>query len=540
MLASRRSALLLLLPAGLAVGVRLLVGPLTVDDAYIIFRYARNIAEGTGYVYNSGQPVLGTTTPLYTLLLAGLAIPGLQDLPRVAWVLNALLDGATTALLFLVARQVAGQLAGVLAAWLFALAPMSIAYSAGGMETSLFVFTLTAGLWATASNRPLLAVAVVGLATLVRPEGALAAGLLFLGLTLRHWPIVLSPPPWRIGLPPPPWRGRVRVRVRGIGLQSLPLRALALYLAILAPWIAFATWQFGSPLPQSMAAKAVVYVVDPLANTAALLLHFLLPAQSLFLLGGPEPRPRVLAVLAVLLAPIVVTLAYAGARRLTAHQRILLPWVLFPISFALAYAVAGFRGVRAFHWYLIPLTPVYALFLAVGIPTVANVVATRFRIDERVLLRVASVLLALWWAPGLIGLGHFGYPVGFSTERERAYRELASSYSGSWGPGIVVAAPEIGTIGYHIRGEILDTVGLVSPAATAYYPLPRELLASDNAVAPRLIQDLQPHYVASLDQFVRLSLLPDPWFTANYEQLEAREVAVFDSRQLLVFRRKEG
>ncbi|MFP6641670.1 MAG: hypothetical protein VCC04_15605 [Myxococcota bacterium] len=41
------------------------------DDAYITYRYARNLAMGHGFVYNLGQDFLGTTTPLLTLLLAG-------------------------------------------------------------------------------------------------------------------------------------------------------------------------------------------------------------------------------------------------------------------------------------------------------------------------------------------------------------------------------------------------------------------------------------------------------------------------------------
>lgn len=46
---------------------RLLAGSRTIDDAFIAFRYARNLADGTGFVYNPGQQALGITTPLYTL-----------------------------------------------------------------------------------------------------------------------------------------------------------------------------------------------------------------------------------------------------------------------------------------------------------------------------------------------------------------------------------------------------------------------------------------------------------------------------------------
>src|SRR6202035_2249940 len=59
-------------------------------------------------------------------------------------------------------------------AW--AINPMSVAFATGGMETSLFVlFSLvTLGLAARGTYLPL-AAALAGIATLVRPEGALLA-----------------------------------------------------------------------------------------------------------------------------------------------------------------------------------------------------------------------------------------------------------------------------------------------------------------------------------------------------------------------------
>src|ERR1051325_10614455 len=57
----------------LAVGLRLFLlfaAHATEEDFYITLRYAENLAFGRGFVYNPGEHVLGTTTPLYTLLLA--------------------------------------------------------------------------------------------------------------------------------------------------------------------------------------------------------------------------------------------------------------------------------------------------------------------------------------------------------------------------------------------------------------------------------------------------------------------------------------
>jgi hypothetical protein len=62
----------------------------TYDDAYIIYRYARNFAAGLGLVYNPGEPYLGSSSAGYTLLLALLhrAAPAL-DFPALGSAVRA-------------------------------------------------------------------------------------------------------------------------------------------------------------------------------------------------------------------------------------------------------------------------------------------------------------------------------------------------------------------------------------------------------------------------------------------------------------------
>ncbi len=69
----RRVLLIALVLIAVAIVARMLPGPRTIDDAFITFRYSRNIVEGQGFVYNIGAPSLGTTTPLYTLLMAAIS-----------------------------------------------------------------------------------------------------------------------------------------------------------------------------------------------------------------------------------------------------------------------------------------------------------------------------------------------------------------------------------------------------------------------------------------------------------------------------------
>src|SRR3954470_9022098 len=73
------------------------------DDAFITFRYCLNLVEGKGFVYNEGRRVLGTTTPLFTLALAGLGLVfRTHDFPLLANCVNHLADGGTAVVLYFI------------------------------------------------------------------------------------------------------------------------------------------------------------------------------------------------------------------------------------------------------------------------------------------------------------------------------------------------------------------------------------------------------------------------------------------------------
>ena len=131
----------------LALTARLLPGARTIDDSYITFRYARSILAGQGFVYNPGQAVLGTTTPLYTFIMVilGFLTGGVDaPFPLLAMGFNALADALTCILLWQIGKKLKAELAGVASACVWAVAPYSVTFAIGGLETSLYVLLLTA------------------------------------------------------------------------------------------------------------------------------------------------------------------------------------------------------------------------------------------------------------------------------------------------------------------------------------------------------------------------------------------------------------
>ncbi len=213
-----------------------------IDDAYISLRYARNLVEGYGLVYNPGEAVQGYTNFLWTLILAGILYAGLPPVPA-ACILGLGLGCGTLVLTALWSwRRVAPGLASAAAA------PVLLAANAGfvvwslrGLETPLFTLLLLAGGLlhlrrdAEAGLSPGAAL-LLALATLTRPEGALA-----MALTVAHL-------------------GWVRLARRRAPLLGSDLPALALFAILVGGYAGWATLYYGEPLPNTFHAK----VGDPL------------------------------------------------------------------------------------------------------------------------------------------------------------------------------------------------------------------------------------------------------------------------------------
>lgn len=85
-------------------------------------------------------------------------------------------------------------------------------------------------------------------------------------------------------------------------------------------------------------------------------------------------------------------------------------------------------------------------------------------------------------------------------------------------PQTRVAAGDIGAVGYFSRAFIVDTVGLVTPEMSAYYPADPALIpeGQNYAIPPQLILDTQPDFLVTMEAFVRLGLEQDPRFRAAY------------------------
>jgi len=200
-----------------------------------------------------------------------------------------------------------------------------------------------------------------------------------------------------------------------------------------------------------------------------------------------------------------------------------------------SYVVAGWLGRGIAEWYLVAFVPILVVSIFVAIQALGR------RCGPEVAVGAASLLLTAQ----LAGLDwrqfpdpSFLKPRAAIDERERVYLVAGERLRRLVRENDVVAAPEIGALGYTCDCTILDTVGLVTPEALVFYPLSSDLLVINNAIPPALIRHLKPSFVASLDVFMLRSALRDPVFTRTYEVMFSLPATSFGSRQFLTYRRR--
>jgi hypothetical protein len=496
----------------LAVILRVLPTPRTIDDAFITFRYARNILSGAGFVYNWGERVLGTTTPLYTLLMAVLAgVSGSANYAWLALTVNALADAITCWLLVRLGEKLSGQrVVGLMAALLWAVSPMSVTFAIGGMETSVFIclLVLSANLYVSGHTRS--AAFVCALLLLTRPDGALWVGPLLLDMSIR-----------------------------GLQARRWPLAEAGIFLLTLAPWIIFATLYFGSPLPHSIAAKSVAYRLSSEAALVRLIQHYGTPFFEHETLGNWWIFPG-----------FIFYSTFSALAGLAVVRRDARAWpiVLYPWLYLAVFSIAN---PLIFRWYLAPPLPFYFLLILCGLAKLTSDISKSLRIkpEGETLARLATLFFLL--ASSFFLLSSLNEWVlhpdhgPTSPAPDMAWHQLELLYEDVGrdlaAQGVttqtVVAAGDVGALGFYSNAHILDTVGLMSPEASAYYPLDPKLYVINYAVAPQLFLDYRPDYVVLLEVYGRAGLFKDERFLNEYTLVRKIETDIYGSNGLLIWQR---
>ncbi len=268
-----------------------------IDDAFISFRYARNLIDGLGLVFNQGERVEAYSNFLWVLLVSGLSyLTSVSQIVAARLLGWASLTGLCVLLFVQIRRTTRTLFLPFAVSLVFMLLPATIFHTLSGMETTLSVALL-------------LAVGIVLESDTIEPQRkAVLAGLLLAafslnrpeGLLLFACILVAAGATWLLS------KGKDRVN---------PAWLSASYACVLLP---FLTWRFlyyGSLLPNSVLAKSGLF--QPLVLKAGV--KYLVP----FLIWH---------------APVVLlaVLAFFSGRRAR--------WIAFRIPASAALAVTALLG----------------------------------------------------------------------------------------------------------------------------------------------------------------------------------------------------
>lgn len=429
--------------AGLAVFLLAVMGGWRYDDPYITYRFARNIRDGLGFVYNPGEHTLSTTSPLFAVVLAALQNPWL-DAPGVAVVIGAVSLPLGGLAFWALGRVWQAEIAGLTGLVLYPLFPL--AFVTLGSETPLYLALCVWAFALAARRRYALAGACAGLAFLARGDGALVA------LVIGGWLLVA------MRQEPSPARRALRFALG--------------WLAPVVPWVVFAALYFGSPLPVTMQVKMAQGRMMISTGFAA----GFATVRGWYLGGGHFVAEAVLAGLGVVAAPFL--------RKRAGGFALLAGWsALYAASFAAL-------GVSSYFWYYAPLAVGFVAAAGMGFEAL-------FGLLRRVNARAGALVCAL--AIGWLGYAHTQSAIGIARfgadKRIGIYRAAGEWLRDNTPPNASVGALEVGVIGYYAQRPMIDFAGLIQPQMARQFT--RETTYDTAALSA--FRAFHPAYVAQLD-----------------------------------------
>ncbi len=438
------------------------------EDYFITLRSSRNLVEGNGLVFTPGEKLHTFTSPLGVLLPAlCTAIAGVQNEQLAMWLFRFLSVAFLAGAVVLVWRRFDTLKIGALGRFTFfglLLADAKLAdFAINGMETALLIYFLLL-LWTEleAPEGPRvsrIALACTGLMW-TRPDGFIPGA----ALILPH----------------------LVFRRRADGATSVPWRSLiqgiAVGAAIYVPWLLWATWYYGTPIPNTITAKSGI--MPPLQ-----LKEFLLTPWTT-LLGNSKLVDLFLPTYWFYGGWPKFIVGFGYALSVPAAFAWLLPWLpatVRRLSLAVFIGMFYVCAIILFPWY----APPWAALAALTIALMADFGYARAKAASREtfasLLRVACAMAVLMQVALLAATAWQ------MKNQERIIEQGVRRPIGEWlranaALGDTVLLEPLGYIGYYSRLKMYDFPGLSS----------REVVAAVRSGVNRyadLIVHLQPTWL---------------------------------------------
>ena len=451
--------------------------PYSYDDAYITYRYAHNLATGSGFVYHPGETQLATTAPVFAIFLGVISIPFPHLIPIISGWISGLSLFAASLAIYLFARRRGQDLVGLIAGIAFVFSPILMEMF-GGEIIPMFALILWAYL-AYDEEKFFLTGLLFGVAV-----GFRADAIIPMGLVSAHFLISRRRIPWWL--------------IIGFAIPY-------------GSWSLYAFSRYGSILPDTLGAKVAQGQSGMWPNMVQGSLHVFRMYLGENLFTGPAAHP-IFRIYLFLMIPGLIAMFMRSKY-----------WLL-PLT-AAGLQLIGYivLGVPFYHWYIAPGLFGAAVLLGciVGqIPQVISYVVNKLIPPLSLNLSKIGLLVALGIVlPMFVEGAKFPLRKGLAIHNSYPavpYRAVGEWLAQNTPEDSTIGYVEIGYIGFYSMRSIVDPLGLVTQDAIDHV---RE---RDITWAYR---DKLPNYLVVNPRFTLMfgSFQQEPWFTSCYKELSSFE-----------------
>ena len=469
------------------------------EDGLTTITHARNVPLGLGLVHHAGEGnVHGFTSAIGVLIpLAGELVhqgSGMLAM-RVASLIAVCIALVYARLICRDLRLGAFPTAFVLA--YLAFDQNMIFYGMSGMETQVAVTVILGGVYHVRRQDLVASGIWLGLAPLARPEFVLwvAPALAYLALANLR---------------------------RGIAAGGIAG-------AIVAPWIVFTTAYYGSPIPNTVVAKAAVSPIPAILSNGSplpwlewlfgqvtghieLLLYHFEPFHEVWsTAAAPLPGP-VLIVIAVVVADLF-------AIGLVASRQVAGWWpALAFVGLFFAYRVYFIPTINYYDWYLPPFLALVMIVVAAGLQ--------RIYVWRPMITKSLSVALAFAFAM------HVPFSFGVESKVQAVENEVrtnvAAYLKATVPPGESVTSESAGYIGFYGGVKLFDYPGLTSKTSVRAL----QALPPDQRDLPHLVAALRPDWLVLRPWELNSLREQFPEIAAEYEVVRVFQMSGVSDAQL--------
>jgi hypothetical protein len=407
------------------------------DDAFVTYQYARNIAQGHGMVFNAGERVLGTSTPLYTLVLAAFYPLAQDNLPVLSIYISCFSIVLAGLLMGWILFSIDAKAIGVFVGFLIGLGTGG-GHSYIGLETNFLTALLPACFLLALKKRYTYASILMSLCILTRYDTVLFVGLL--------WGLIC------------------------IKEKRLLWRSALLTVIIPALWFSFSLYYYGTVFPATFYAKKGVMPLHDYLSSAPFYLeeNFLSSIRHVIQITDFK---------FMLFKYLFLACFFYGAYRLYRKNSLFLLFAVWPVAHVLGYGLIGPPAGHA--WHLYPIMPFLIAGFFVGLFDLLKRLLTPRRAVIPAIVAKIYPLVALCIALHFLFGSFFamrenvmGYTDSFWIgQRCKQYSEVGEWLALNTPPEASVLAGEVGMIGFLAGHRMIDRAGLITPGVSVKCPV---------------------------------------------------------------------